>query len=408
MRFWIVNPFDDIPGEGPPLRYATLCRVLADAGHAVTWWSADFSHRRKARRSPPGEPRPGYELRLLPVRAYAANVSWARFRSHRDFARAFSTTAHQTLRSDPTARPDLLLVSLPPLGTADAAFAVRRACGAAVVVDIMDLWPETFLRLFPGPPRLQKAFGALFLGPLFRQARRAFREADALAGAAQRYLDAAHARGAQSPMHRCYHCTDIGPIPDRLSTPDRPLRLLYLGAMERTYDLETLLRVVAAERAAGRNLTLDLAGGGTSEPALRQLARTFGEAAEVIRFHGFLAGDALRALLASSDVGIVPMDPASGVAVPYKAADYTAAGLAVVSCLGAELDDHLRTFEAGLAYRYRNPASLQGALRRYLEDPTLAARHGQGARRLAETHFDRPREYQRFAEWLVQQAAKRA
>ena len=34
LSIWIVNPFDDIPGEGlPPLRYWSLARVLAARGH---------------------------------------------------------------------------------------------------------------------------------------------------------------------------------------------------------------------------------------------------------------------------------------------------------------------------------------------------------------------------------------
>lgn len=49
LSVWIVNPFDDIPGEGlPPLRYWSLARVLAARGHDVTWWTAAWSHRRKA------------------------------------------------------------------------------------------------------------------------------------------------------------------------------------------------------------------------------------------------------------------------------------------------------------------------------------------------------------------------
>jgi len=52
LTIWLVNPFDDIPGEGPPpLRTWTLARVLAARGHDVTWWTATWSHRRKAIRS---------------------------------------------------------------------------------------------------------------------------------------------------------------------------------------------------------------------------------------------------------------------------------------------------------------------------------------------------------------------
>jgi protein subunit release factor B len=54
LTVWLVNPFDDVPGEGaPPLRTWTLARVLAARGHDVTWWTATWSHRRKAIRTAP-------------------------------------------------------------------------------------------------------------------------------------------------------------------------------------------------------------------------------------------------------------------------------------------------------------------------------------------------------------------
>ena len=48
---WVVNPFDQLPNETDlPLRYWTLCRVLAEQGHEVIWWSSDFSHLSKTKR----------------------------------------------------------------------------------------------------------------------------------------------------------------------------------------------------------------------------------------------------------------------------------------------------------------------------------------------------------------------
>ena len=100
LSIWIVNPFDDIPGEAlPPLRFWTLCRVLAGRGHEVIWWSSTWSHRRKAvRKTPVGVvANEGFSVRLVPVRPYAKNVSWSRFRSHRDFGRALERMAQERL-----------------------------------------------------------------------------------------------------------------------------------------------------------------------------------------------------------------------------------------------------------------------------------------------------------------------
>ena len=71
LVIWLVNPFDDIPGEGnPPLRYWSLARVLAARGHDVTWWTATWSHRRKASRTPHLGIREeeGFGMRMVDVR----------------------------------------------------------------------------------------------------------------------------------------------------------------------------------------------------------------------------------------------------------------------------------------------------------------------------------------------------
>ena len=49
MNIWIINPFDNLPVEGyRPQRYWLMSEAFARAGHAVTLWTQDWSHARKA------------------------------------------------------------------------------------------------------------------------------------------------------------------------------------------------------------------------------------------------------------------------------------------------------------------------------------------------------------------------
>lgn len=51
MNIWIFNPYEPLPHEGAVrLRYASLAAALIAQGHAVVWWSADWSHALKLRR----------------------------------------------------------------------------------------------------------------------------------------------------------------------------------------------------------------------------------------------------------------------------------------------------------------------------------------------------------------------
>ncbi|MCH8540756.1 MAG: glycosyltransferase [Opitutales bacterium] len=406
LRFLIFNPFDDIPGEGPVLRYQTLARCLAERGHEVIWYSADFSHRRKLKRKLPQEDLP-FTLKLLPVRSYQKNISLARLRSHADYARGIRQLAGTP---PPDSTPTRIIASLPPLGSVSAALYLGRQWQAPVIVDLMDAWPETFSRLLPFRPGSlpNTLLSRLLFAPWYRTAKKAYRQADALSACAQTYLDLAHRRGARQPHHLCYHGTDLPhspstlrPSPSPLSSPPSPLRLTYIGAMEHTYDLPTVFRALELAREADLPVELHLAGEGTQAENWKTLAEKNNLLSEgTVTFHGHLKQEQLRELLAQSHVGIVPMDPASAVAVPYKAADYTAAGLPILSCLDNELGDLIQSFDAGYPYQHQDPESLFERLRTYHNHPETLTTHRHGARQLAQSLFDRPKTYEGFCEFL--------
>ncbi len=336
MRVWIVNPFDNLPGEGFRAgRYELMARAFAAAGHEVTWFSADFSHALKRPRQV-DSPR-GYALRLLAVPPYRQNVSLRRVRSHYAFARAFTAAAAATPLGE---RPEVVIASTPPLSAANAAFRFCRTVGAKFVLDVQDLWPETFYRLLPRPLR--------FLGPIvfFRQvrkARRLYREAALVTGTARSYA---------ALVPQAYHYAPLGiekvePAAGVGRAGSRTLRLVYLGNLGRSYDLKTVIAAVQAMEG----VSLDIAGAAAP--------RTEGR----VTYHGYLQERELSALLATAQIGVVPMTADSFVGIPNKVADYARAGLKIVSSLEGECAELLARTGTGVTYRPGEVASLKAAIR---------------------------------------------
>ncbi len=164
----------------------------------------------------------------------------------------------------------------------------------------------------------------------------------------------------------------------------QPLRLLYLGAMGKSYDLETVIDAVKETDDA----ELDLAGTGPKEAALRARAADCPR----IRFHGYLDAAALQDLFARAHAGVIPMFSDSCVGVPNKLADYAAAGLRVVNSLPGETADLISRFAAGTFYTAGDVASFKSALadlRRPAPDFAPAAfRDAFDARRLYAAYVD--------------------
>jgi glycosyltransferase involved in cell wall biosynthesis len=98
----------------------------------------------------------------------------------------------------------------------------------------------------------------------------------------------------------------------------------------------------------------------------------------------------------------VPNRPGSLVACPYKAGEYAAAGLPMVSCLGGELGDLLKTWNAGSEYNEGDAASLQAAFKKYSTDVDLLKQQSLNARKMAEAQFDRERTYPELAEFILE------
>ncbi len=354
MTVWIENPFDNLPCEGSrPLRFWLMARAFVQAGCRVVYWTSDFSHTTKARRNlPPSFTEEGIEVRLVPTPPYRGNVGFARIRSHRAYARAWERAAEAAGSSAP---PNVLVVSTPPLATGDAAIRLSRRFGAKLVVDVMDAWPETFYRLLPR--FVPTALGRLLFAPADAAARRLYRAADLVTGVADRYGEIARSKGART-YRRFYHGIEL---PDVARSVAREKKngpsLLYIGNMGKTYDLPTVVRAMTLLP----NATLDLAGAGAQSAAILRLIRELGLDGRV-RYHGQLDATRMGELLRRADIGIVPMGEASFVGVPYKFADYAAAGLAIVSSLGGETADLLVRYGAGVAYRLGDAQSLAAAV----------------------------------------------
>lgn len=413
MIVWINNPFDNLPLEGyRPQRYWLLAQAFARAGHTVVLWTSDFSHALLRKRfftratltAAGAQIGPDARLLLIPTRPYGTHVSFARLRSHRAYARAWFHLGSKLVARGHLPKPDLIVTSVPPLSVGLTAQAFRRRWNCKVVVDIQDAWPETFYRLLPFPRGLRARVAPWIFAPIRRWARTVYTGADAIVGVARRYLDLAAASGAKAPAYLCHLGIEL---PGSFAAPPtaikqqflepasrrRSYRLVYIGNMGRSYDLDTVLRGVRETPG----VELHLAGSGPEEWRLRLQA----QGSPRILFHGYLRAPDVRALLASSDVGLVPMFDSSCVGVPGKLADYAAAMLPVLNSLTGETAELLARYDAGFTYTAGSLASLKEALRRLVERGEFIPMMRKHMMEMARNEFDAVRLYDGYVAFVM-------
>lgn len=378
MKVWIENPFDNLPIEGfRPQRFWLMAEAFAAAGHDVTLWTSDFNHTTKKKRVSSGEFRvasrdgrgaksnddgnglerrntklatPNFTCIQVPSIPYFSNVSLRRMFSHWRYAAKWDGMARR--HASEKSKPDVIIVSTPPLSTGAVARRLAKEYSACLVFDVMDAWPETFERIAP----------RWMLSPLRAVARRNYLSADLVTTVADRYIDLVRSYGYIGPTRRFYHGIDMAAATAKapvMRNADAAhgqscIRLAYIGNLGRTYDLETVVKALEAMPGA----ILEIAGQGEQEAMLRRAAAQNPR----IIFHGYLGGGELSAMLRRCHIGIVPMAPESCVGVPYKFADYSRASLAIVSSLGGESSRLLEKYGAGKSYAAGDPKSLSNAI----------------------------------------------
>lgn len=355
MKIWIENPFDNLPIEGfRAQRYWLMSEAFVKAGHEVVLWTSDFNHTTKRKRAAVangeeverrgGEPK----LRLIKTLPYSKNVSLRRIVSHLAYAFSWWRAGNATPKDE---RPDLIILSTPPICTGLVAWWWKKKWGTKVVLDIMDLWPETFERVAP----------KWVLKPMKKLADFIRSRADLVTSVAEAY-----------PGATFYHGISVDQARGQVQRDGRELRIVYIGNTGITYDLKTVEAAVSKIKGA----TFEIAGPG----------------------YKYLNKEELEEFLAKADIGVVPMAPESCVGVPYKFADYAKAGLAIVSSLGGESAALMKKYGAGEEYKPHDVESLTGALERvrsHLEKSKI------GARKLAEEVLDAKKIYARYVEYVI-------
>jgi glycosyltransferase involved in cell wall biosynthesis len=421
LSIWIVNPLDDIPGENlPPQRSWSLARILASRGHDVTWWSATWSHRRKAIRSAPVGvlEDEGFTVRLAAVRPYDNDMSLARFASHRDFGRTFERLANESIAAGQLERPDIILASLPPLDGAEAAARIARRLDAEFVVDVLEIWPEILEPFLPGPTLLRPFTKRLLLGDMHRRRDAILAAADAIVASSQGCIDAV-AKAASADLPRLViplggHPQPFPPpprmidhVPMAAGTPaphppgrtHRPLACVHVGRLGVEDDFETLTAAVRQLSTAGVEGVVHVVGIGRRVAALRTAAEAMKGPFRMM-VHGLLDLQEWIDLLVRCDIGLVLAKPESVTALPPDAFDYAAAGLAIVSGLRGDLAQCLAEAGSGMAYSSGDPASLARVIKTLDEDRPQLLQMRQASRRLAEQMFDREKLAAAHADWL--------
>jgi glycosyltransferase involved in cell wall biosynthesis len=177
-----------------------------------------------------------------------------------------------------------------------------------------------------------------------------------------------------------HNVIDTSQFPYRERTAPRP-RLLSVRNLEHYYRVDNTIRAFARLQERVPGATLTIAGCGSLERELRELAA--GLAPSNVEFLGAVDPAALPAIYDAADIfvnaSVVDNQPVSIL-------EAFAAGLPVVTTPTGDIAAMTRGGEAGLLVDPEDPCAMAGAILRLLEEPNLGSRIASRARQEVEKY----------------------
>lgn len=179
-------------------------------------------------------------------------------------------------------------------------------------------------------------------------------------------------------------------------------KLVYTGRLAAEKGIPVLFESLGALKAQGYEFELTLIGDGPDRHVLEKLAQEAG-IAERVTFAGFAGQDEVLEHLRQSDVLILP---SFAEGVPVSLMEAMACGVPVIATYvggTVELVEHGRT---GQMVHAGDPASLQAAIARYLDEPALRERVSRQGREKVVTDFNLDVEVDKLATLFRQHAGR--
>lgn len=397
---WIINPYDRILGEYETVgRYGTLAGELIKRGNKVVWWTSDFNHGNKSRRTPIKNPVDGLEIRYLPVPSYKRNIGFDRLWNCYKYGKEFYKEALQT------PKPDVILASLPPIESAANAVRYAQPLNIPVIIDIQDIWPEAFLLPFP---KSTHGLVSLLLTPYFKMSARAYRGASAITGVSPQYVELGLSKRTNKDPRIASHVAYLGYEEEVFASAqpkfnDGRIRIVFAGTLGHTYDVEAMVRAASMLAKSHSSAEFIIIGSGPLEERARSLAAELGLSPSM--FLGRLPFTDVVAWLKSSSIGINGYAAGAPQSFTNKICEYAGAGLAIANSLPDGLDTFIDNHAIGMNYQAGNAEQLYTILKKMIDDPKLLATYKANSRQTALDLFERKKVYNELASFVLNQVS---
>ena len=327
------------------------------------------------------------EITLLEEPSYSKNVCLKRFLSHKSFGK--QVKKYLAARK----KPDIIYCAVPSLDCAYYAAKYAKKNNVKFIIDVQDLWPESFKMVFSLP-----VVSDLIFYPMKRKAAYVYACADKIVGVSETYCSLAKSFNRKNAecipvfLGTKLSYFDKYAAENKVRRTDDKFVVGYCGTLGHSYDIKCVIDAVSRLKDEGKHdVCLWVMGDGPLKNGFQQYAKE--KSVEAV-FYGRVSYDKMCGMLSACDICVNPIVGSSVASVINKHADYAAAGIPVINTqASAEYIGLIDKYGCGINCQSSNAEEVARAILRLYADEEKRALMGSNARRMAEELFDRDNSY---------------
>lgn len=326
MNITIISCFDTYEH-----RVELLKRTLEADGYPVSVVMSNFRHIKKCVRTDAPE---GYTL--VPAHPYYRNLSVDRLWSHDRFAKDALTCAERQ-------KPDILWVLAPPNSLVkQAARFKQRHPEAKLVLDMIDMWPETMPI---------SRFKNTLPFHLWQNLRDDFvNQADMVVTECQLFQQSLRNACDPKKLHTLYLARDFQFDHRDAQPPTDHISLCYLGSINNIIDIPCIGTIL---RQMDEPVELHIIGDGERREFLCQTAQ---EAGAKVTYHGIIEDlQEKQDIFRQCHAGLNIMKESVYVGLTMKSMDYFAASLPILNNIHGDTWDFVERYPIGINFAPDKP-----------------------------------------------------